>query len=50
MILGGIIIVICIAGLHFGTKEEWRDFLWFIIACIYQKWMETISLPNIKYD
>ena len=33
MILGGIIlIVICIAGLYLGIKEEWRDFLWFIIA------------------
>jgi hypothetical protein len=35
MILGGIVlIVISIASLYFGTKEEWRDFLWFIIACI----------------
>ena len=35
MIWGGLIlIVICIVGLYFGTKEEWRDFLWFIIACL----------------
>lgn len=35
MIWGGIILaVICIAVLHFGTKEEWREYLWLIIACL----------------
>ena len=33
MIWGGLIlIVICVVGLFFGTKEEWRDTLWLIIA------------------
>lgn len=32
MIWGGILlIVLCVTGLFCGTKEEWRDTLWFTI-------------------